>query len=36
MCRFSPFGKSKGRPEGNCKGIVSNNVLKVKNGVCDG
>jgi len=30
MCRFSPFGKSKGRPEGNCNAIVSKYCLNFK------
>ena len=29
MCRFSPFGRTKGHPEGNCRVIVSYQIQKV-------
>ncbi len=29
MCRFSPFEKFKGHPEGNCKNIISETILDV-------
>ena len=29
MCRFSPFGRTKGHPEGNCDVIISHEIQKV-------
>ncbi|MDQ1326296.1 MAG: ATP-dependent helicase RecG [Campylobacterota bacterium] len=29
MCRFSPFGRTKGHPEGNCEVIISHEIQKV-------
>lgn len=29
MCRFSPFGRTKGHPEGNCDVIISHEIKKV-------
>jgi hypothetical protein len=31
MCRFSPLRKTKGHPEGNCKSIIADKNLFVKN-----
>ena len=30
MCRFSPLSKTKRHPEGNCKSIISEVILNVK------
>lgn len=35
MCRFSPFGRTKGHPEGNCESIVQNTNQKVNKAVGD-
>ena len=35
MCRFSPLGRTKGRPEGNCTDIVSDIRHQVNKAVGD-
>lgn len=35
MYRFSPSGKTRGHPEGNCSYIITINALKFKDGICD-
>lgn len=35
MCRCFPFGRTKGRPEGNCESIVSNKNQNVNKAVDD-
>lgn len=30
MCKFSPFSKAKGHPEGNCEDIIAVSKLNVK------